>query len=64
MAGTLGLELRNDRRHPPYDLPVDHIELALCLAPCLLHAKELRAAIGDRHYVSLPCQSMKLDGPP
>jgi hypothetical protein len=62
-CGTLATELRDQRRHAPDDLPVDHVELALRLAAYLPPARELRDALRGRLHRDLPCQPMKLDGP-
>lgn len=65
VAGAFWLELRDHRCHPPRDLPVDQVELALDLSPRFLHARELNEAIGsERHDATLRCQPMKSDGPP
>ncbi len=64
VSGPLAAKLRNQRRHAADDLPVDHVELALRLAPCLFHARKLGETFGGSLQGDvLPCQPMKLDGP-
>lgn len=58
-------QLRDQGRHPPRDLAINQLELALTLPPNLLHAVTERQAIRGRGHVALPgCHPMKSDGPP
>jgi len=65
VARSLRLEPWDQPRHPPDDLPVDQVELALGLPARLLHAREPDTDLRwEGHVADLPCQPMKLDGPP
>lgn len=64
ISGAFWLQLRNQRCHPPRDLAVDQVELALNLPPRLLHAMKERQTIRGWAHVTLPvCQPTKSDGP-
>ena len=64
IAGALRLQPRNQRRHVSYDLPIDHVELALRLPARLLHAEELDEGIErNAHDDASRRQPMKSDGP-
>ncbi|MCC8956034.1 hypothetical protein H8B02_22155 [Bradyrhizobium sp. Pear77] len=45
ITGACRLQLRDQRRHPPRDLAVDQVELALNLPPRLLYAVKGRQPI-------------------
>jgi hypothetical protein len=64
VASAFRLELRDQRRQPPRDLPIDEIELALDLPACLLHPVEERLCLGRRAHAALPDpHPMKSDAP-
>ncbi len=65
ITGMLAPERRYQRGHPPRDLPIDHVELALRLSLRLLHAMKKMQTFGGGGHAALPgCQPMKSDSPP
>jgi hypothetical protein len=64
VASAFRLELRNQGRHPPRNLPIDQIELALDVPACLLHPVKECLCLRRRDHAALPDpQPMKFDAP-
>ena len=64
MVASSGEQPGDQRGHAARDLPVDEVQLPLCLPARLFQAGEVSAEFGSEgHGDPLPCQPTKLDGP-